>query len=96
MIEKIKTIDDVKQFFKDLIGEDLNFHPDTPFEDYINGDTKEPTYTKDEAAFRDGLMDRAFEVCRHVDVDIYDLSMEIFLLETGMDKFIPLPSSFND
>lgn len=43
MITEITNKDDVKTFFEQLIVEDLNFHPDTPFEDYINCETKEPT-----------------------------------------------------
>ena len=95
MIQAVNTIEDVSQFFKDLVSEGLNFHPDTTFEDYINEETK-PTYTKEQADLRDSLMSQAFDICYKSDIDIYDLSMEIFLLETGMDKFIPLPGSIQE
>ena len=36
MIEQIKTVDDVKIFFNELMEEGLNFHPDDSFSDYIH------------------------------------------------------------
>ena len=41
-------------------------------------------------------MEQCFEVCEKNGVDIYDFSMEIYLKETGLDKFIPLPSSIKE
>lgn len=37
-------------------------------------------------------MEQCFEVCEKEGVDIYDIMLEVSLIETGMDKFIPLPS----
>ena len=37
-------------------------------------------------------MRSCFEVCEKEGVDIYDVMLEVSLIETGMDKFIPLPS----
>ena len=37
-------------------------------------------------------MSKCFEVCEKEGVDIYDVTLEVSLIETGMDKFIPLPS----
>jgi len=78
MIQKIDTIEDVKTFFRQLLVEDLNFHPDTPFEDYINGETRQDTYTKCEATLRNELLDQCFDVCERQGEDIYELCMEIF------------------
>ncbi|WP_276132453.1 hypothetical protein [Polluticoccus soli] len=78
MIQKIESIDDVKTFFRQLKTEDLNFHPDTPFEDYINGETKQDTYTKEEAITRNRLLDRSFDICERDNVDIYELGIEVF------------------
>ena len=36
MINCIETIEDVQTFIKQLLDEGLVFHPDTPFEDYID------------------------------------------------------------
>jgi len=63
MIQEIKTIRDVKTFFEELLSEGLNFHPDDQFEDYINYETKEPTYTEEEAVLRNHLLEQAFDVC---------------------------------
>ncbi len=79
MITEIKTIEDVQTFFKDLLAEDLNFHPDDNFADYINHETKQPSYTEKEAADRNRLLTQAFEVCERVGEDIYDVCIEIFM-----------------
>jgi len=40
-------------------------------------------------------MSKCFEICEKEEVDIYDVMLEGTLIETGMDKFIPLPSQIN-
>jgi len=53
----METIGDVRFFFKELTGKySLNFHPDTPFEDF-------DVLTKTEAKAVNKKMDRAFEIC---------------------------------
>ena len=79
MIQEIKTIADVQTFFKELLAEDLNFHPDDDFSNYINGETRLPTYTKEEAELRNYLLDQAFEVCDNEWTDIYELCVDIFM-----------------
>jgi hypothetical protein len=81
MIQQIQSIDDVKTFFNELLAEGLNFHPDDPFEYYINTETHQPTYTVDEAAQRTGLLDQAFDVCEKESADIYELCIEIFMAD---------------
>ncbi len=81
MIHVIKTIDDVKTFFNGLLAEGLNFHPDDPFEDYINTETRQPTYTVADAAQRTCLLDQAFAVCEKESADIYELCIEIFMAD---------------
>lgn len=76
MVTEIIDIERVKTFFKQLLDEDLNFHPDTPFEDYINCETRQGTYTAEEAATRNKLMDACFEVCESNGADIYELAIE--------------------
>lgn len=87
MIQTIRTIDDVKAFFNDLLEESLNFHPDEDFANYINGETKEDTYTKQEAEMRNRLMDEAFAVCDKFDICIYELANDMTLKFTGLDKY---------
>lgn len=79
MIQDIETIEHVNTFFEELLVEGLNFHPDDPFEDYINYETKEPTYTEEEAAVRNNLLEQAFQVCENEGQDIYELCIEIFM-----------------
>ncbi len=92
MIAKIETTEDVKAFAKQLIAENVSFNPDDDFNDYVNLKENKPTYTKKEADLRNDLMSRCFEVCEKEGVDIYDVMIEVSLIETGMDKLIPLPS----
>jgi len=91
MITDIKTLDDVVIFAKQLIAEGTNVHPDDDFNDYVNTETGQPTYSAQEASKRNELMNQCFEVCELAGSDIYDVIQEIYLIETGLDKFIPLP-----
>ena len=81
MIQAIITVEDVKTFFNDLYAEDLNFHPDDEFSNYINYETKEQTYTDEEVALRNQLLERAFEVCEKEGEDIYELCNDIFMAD---------------
>ena len=56
--------------------EDLNFHPDTPFEDYINLNTNEPTYSKEDATLRNNLLEQAFSLGNRIGVDTHELMCE--------------------
>ena len=94
MINTITNLEEVRSFFVSLIEEEsLNFHPDEDFMNYINLDSKLPTYTHEQAIHLNCLLDKCFDICDTEGIDIYNLSMEIFLVKTGLDKFIPLPSS---
>jgi len=92
MIAEIRTLDDVKVFTKQLVEEGTNVHPDEDFNNYVNMETGLDTYTPDEAMMRNMLMRQSFEVCEKLNEDIYNIMQEIFLIETGLDKYIPLPS----
>lgn len=72
-----------------LLDEGLNFHPDRPFVDYIHVDTRQQTYTAEEAQLRDELMGACFAVCETINIDIYELSYDMFLGYTGLDKIFP-------
>lgn len=70
----IETRQHLRQFMHEVLGElGWGYHPDTPFGDYVNGDTGEPTYTAEQAAERDALQDQAFEVFGDA---LYDLALE--------------------
>jgi hypothetical protein len=93
MISQINNVNDVVEFAKQLVEEGVSFHPDEDFCNYIDLETNMPTYSKDEATFRNELMDKCFEICATSGVDIYNIMSEVMLKETGLDKLIPLPSS---
>lgn len=95
MIKKIKTTKDIVAFAKQLVKEGVNFHCDDDFNDYINLETKEPVYTKEEADFRNELMNQCFSVCEINGVDVYDTMGDVLLKETRLDKFIPLSTAIN-
>ena len=93
MITRINNPEDVIAFAKQLVKECVNFHPDEDFKNYINIETSEPTYTEKEAELRNNLMKQCIVTCEKNEIDVYDTMNEVVLLETGMDKIIPLPSS---
>jgi hypothetical protein len=92
MLTEIKTVKDVEAFAKQLIAEGVSFHPDDDFNDYVFFKENKPCYTKEEAEVRNQLMQQCFEVCEREGVD-YAVMLEVTLKETGMDKYIPLPSA---
>lgn len=87
MIQAISTVEDVQEFFRELHEEQLCFHPDDDFADYISFDTGIPLYSTDEAQRRNELLYLAFKVCETEGADIYDLCMEIF--HSDFHKAIP-------
>ena len=92
MIMNILTIEDVKHFAKQLRAERLSFHPDDDFNDYVNFTNDVPYNSKEDAEFKNKLMNECFDVCKSEGLDIYEIMMEELLLESGFDKTIPLPS----
>lgn len=67
----MKTVEDVKYFFCELVDKySLNFHPDTPFEDF-------DVLTKAQAKTLNKKMDRAFKICEKEKVDIYGIGLKI-------------------
>ncbi|MGF7081947.1 hypothetical protein [Mucilaginibacter sp. UYCu711] len=96
MIADILTIEDVVSFFKSLVTEGVNAHPDEDFTQYINSKTGEDTYTSKDAAVRNNLMHKSFNICESVGIDIYDLMQEIYLKNTGLGLYMPLPSESAD
>lgn len=89
MIRKIENTKDVIAFAEQIIKEGVSFHCDDDFSDYVNLKTKQPTYNKQEADFRNELMERCFEVCEKTGVDIYAVMNEVLVNETGLNKLMP-------
>ena len=67
----METIEDVRSFFRELTDKhSLNFHPDTPFEDF-------DILTRTEAKAFNKKMDKAFKICKRTNVDIYKIGLAI-------------------
>ncbi len=74
----------------------MSFHPDNDFNDYINFKTNESCYTETEAEKRYKLMNDCFDLCEKEGAYIFEIMLEVTLIETGLDKVIPLPSSIKE
>ena len=74
MTIKITTIEDVKAFAKYLTNDlHLNFPPDDDFSFYVNYETKEPSFSPEEAAKYNAHMNECFDVCEKANVDVYEV-----------------------
>jgi hypothetical protein len=62
-----------------LINENLNFHPDEDFKNYIHVETTLPSYSIEEAELRNLMMKSCFEICEKKDRDIYDIGFQLLL-----------------
>jgi len=75
----IKTKGDVEKFMKfctDYIG--IGFHPDTPFEDYINKDTDKATFSEEQSRIFNKAMEQSFEVAKKEKIDLYGIGIDYF------------------
>ena len=72
----IMSVKDVEIFFHHIVSErKVNFHPDDMFEDYVSCEGGINTFTLDECAIYNRLMDESFAVCKKDDVDIYEIGL---------------------
>lgn len=68
---------DIVRFIEYLIEvENLNFHPDTRFQDYISYEDGQATYTPDGCAVRNQLVDQCFQLAGD---RVYDIGLRVFL-----------------
>ncbi len=74
----ISTINDIKSFFTYLMNDLLIvFHPDDNFSDYVDIETREPTFTEIEAEYYENLLTTCFMLCEKEKQDIYEICFEI-------------------
>ena len=72
-----ESVKDVEAFFHHIVFErKVNFHPDDMFEDYVFCESGINTFTRDECAIYNRLMDECFAVCKKEGVDIYKIGLE--------------------
>ena len=77
---KIRTIKDVKHFFKYLVKTlHLNFNPDNDFSDYINIEHGGSTFSRSEAKKFNSKMAKCFQVCKTTHKDIYEIGLNSLL-----------------
>lgn len=75
----MKTIDDVRAFFEELKQQGVNFHPDDNFNDYVDVETGQSSFSAAQAAELNDKLDQAFEVCApYGENKIYELAIEVF------------------
>ena len=80
----IKSVKDVETFFHHIIFErKVNFNPDDMFEDYVSCEGGINTFTIEECAIYNRLMDESFKICEKEEVDIYG----ICLIQLGEGMF---------
>ena len=73
----INNVDDVIKFFRYIVDErNVNFNPDDMFEDYVSCEGGINTFTLEECAIYNRLMDECFVVCKSEDVDIYEIGLD--------------------
>lgn len=63
----------------------VNFHPDDMFEDYVSCEGGINTFTIDECAIYNRLMDECFRVCDNEGVDIYSIGLKELQTALGIN-----------
>lgn len=82
----IKTVKDVEAFFHHIVFErKVNFYPDNMFEDYVSCEGGINTFTIDECAIYNRLMDECFRVCDNEGVDIYSIGLKELQTALGIN-----------
>ena len=73
----INSVKDVEAFFHHIVFErKVNFHPDDMFEDYVSCEGGINTFTLEECAVYNRLMDESFSVCEKEGIDIYSIGLD--------------------
>lgn len=75
--DKITSMEDVKDFFHHIVFEKkINFHPDEPFENYIEISSRKASLTNEECKVYNRLMEESFEICNTSGIDIYQIGLD--------------------
>lgn len=81
-VDHINTVEEVEAFFDHIVKErKINFHPDNNFEDYVSIETHEPSFTPEECAIYNRLMNESFAICDQSNVDIYEIGIKALGLD---------------
>lgn len=83
----ITSVADVETFFHHIVFErKVNFHPDDLFEDYVSCEGGINTFTIEECAIYNRLMDECFNVCKKEEVDIYSIGLTELQTTLGINE----------
>ncbi|WP_066834994.1 hypothetical protein [Rufibacter ruber] len=75
----INSKQDVVDFFIYVMRDlKVNFHPDDTFHSTINADTKEDTFTPEEADHLDAIVNECWTYCQANNLDICNVANEVF------------------
>lgn len=89
--QTLDTLDDVRHWLRGVIQFlGLGFHPDTPFDEYINLKECTPSYSAEDAFRLTQELDLAFAVCDREGADLYAIAIEIDE-ELGLLPSDPIP-----
>ena len=81
----ILSVKDVAAFFHNIVFErKVNFHPNDMFEDYVSCEGGINTFTIEECAIYNRLMDESFAVCKKEGVDVYEIGLDELQTALGM------------
>lgn len=73
----IENAEDVEKFFRHLSSErNLSIHPDDMFESYVSCEGSK-TFSLEECAVYNRLMDECFAVCEKESKDIYGIWLDV-------------------
>lgn len=73
---KIINKEDAELFINHIIIEkSINFHPDTPFSDYIDSKSGLPALSKEECDAAEKMLDECFDVCGD---EVYEIGLRVF------------------
>ena len=64
----------MKFIYEDL---EVNFHPDDDFNDVINQETGEKSFSEVEANMYNNLVNECFNVCERENVDLYEIAYNL-------------------
>ena len=80
--KSIHNVNDVRIFVDCLVEEEnLNFHPDIPFAEYVSLSLGTPVYTYEECLLRENLLDQCFALSSN---DVYDIGLQRLIQEIGL------------
>ena len=82
----IRSVKDVKTFFYHIVYErNVNFHPDDMFEDYVSCESEINSFTLEECAVYNRLMDECFDICEKNGTDIYTIGLNELSPSLGIE-----------